>query len=68
MADQKQFYTVSEFLEYYPMGRSTLYRLVGSGLLHMVKFGRSSRIAVSDAEAWAATLPRFGGASNDNGR
>lgn len=68
MAEAKKFYTVNEFLEYYPMGRSTLYRLVGSGALQMVKFGRSSRIAVEAADAWAATLPRRGGASNDNGR
>lgn len=68
MAEAKKFYTVSEFLENYPMGRSTLYRLVGTGDLRLVKFGRSSRISVAEAEAWAATLPRSGGAANDNGR
>lgn len=67
MNEQTKFYTVQEFLECYPMGRSTLYRLVNCGDIPIVKFGRSSRIAKADAEAWAARLPRFtGNPANDN--
>jgi excisionase family DNA binding protein len=50
------YYTIPEFLELYPMGRSTFYRLVNEGQIRLTKFGRSSRIAKADAEAWAATL------------
>jgi hypothetical protein len=69
MNENKHFYyTIAEFLEYYPMGRSSLYRIVGAGDLCITKFGRSSRISVSDAEAWASRLPTFQGtAHNDNG-
>jgi excisionase family DNA binding protein len=55
------FMTIPEFLERYPMGRSSLYRLVNEGKIRLTKFGRSSRIAYEHAEAWAKTLPTFGG-------
>ncbi len=55
------YYTISEFLDAYPMGRSSLYRLVNTGKLRLTKFGRASRIAKADALAWAATLPTVGG-------
>jgi excisionase family DNA binding protein len=55
------FYTIPEFLYEYPMGRSSLYRLVSNGQIRLTKFGRSSRIAKADALAWAQTLPTFGG-------
>jgi excisionase family DNA binding protein len=51
------YYTIPEFLDLYPMGRSTFYRLVKEGQLRLTKFGGSSRVAKADAEAWAATLP-----------
>ncbi len=55
------YLTINEFLEHYPMGRSSFYRLVAAGQIRLTKFGRSSRIAVADAEAWAKTLPTIGG-------
>jgi len=55
------YYTVPEFLERYPMGRSTFYRLVKDGQLKLTKFGGSSRVAKADAEAWAAALPVING-------
>lgn len=59
------FFTIPEFLELYPMGRSTLYRLVNSGDLKLTKIGRASRIARADAESWARTLPTVGGIELD---
>ena len=55
------FYTINEFLTEYPMGRSSLYRLVKDGQLQLTKFGRLSRIAKAEAARWASTLPTFGG-------
>lgn len=55
------YYTIPEFLDEYPMGRSSLYRLINEGKIRLTKFGRSSRIAKADAKAWADTLPTFGG-------
>ena len=51
------YYTIPEFLDQYPMGRSSLYRLVNEGKIRLTKFNRSSRIAKADAEAWARDLP-----------
>lgn len=59
------YYTIREFLELYPMGRSTFYRMVKDGQIRLTKFGGSSRIARSDAEAWAAALPTIGGRRAD---
>lgn len=55
------YHKIPEFLEHYPMGRSTFYRLVKDGKIKLTKFGGSSRVAKADAEAWAATLPIING-------
>ena len=55
------YMTIQEFIREYPMGRSSFYRLVKARKVRLTKFGRSSRIAVKDAEAWAETLPTIGG-------
>ena len=60
----KGFYKIPEFLDNYPMSRSSLYRLVKDGKIPLTKFGRSSRVAVEDAETWAGTLPTFGGGTS----
>lgn len=59
------YYTIPEFLDDYPMGRSSLYRLVNEGKIRLTKFGRSSRIAKAEAKAWADTLPTFGATGTD---
>lgn len=51
------YYTINEFLAEYPMGRSSLYRLVKDGKIRLTKFGRSSRIAKADAKSWSDGLP-----------
>lgn len=56
------FYTIAEFLRVYNIGRTTLYRTLKSDSeLKLTKLGRASRIAKSDALAWAASLPKIGG-------
>ncbi len=54
-------YSIAEFLRLYPMGRTSLYRLVKAGKLRITKIGASSRIAKADAKAWADSLPTTGG-------
>lgn len=56
-----RFLTLKQFSQRYQVSRSTIYRLAHSGAFTIVKFGRSSRIAFDEAEAWAATLPVMGG-------
>ena len=57
------FYSIAEFLRLYPMGRTSLYRIVSQQgcKLRITKIGRASRIAKADAAAWAASLPTIGG-------
>lgn len=56
-----KYITLNQFCERFQCSRSTVYRLAHAGAFTIVKFGRSSRIAVEDAEAWAASLPTMGG-------
>ncbi len=61
------YLTVAEFLDHYPMARSTFYKLVNDGHLAITKFGRSTRVKREHAEAWAASLlVRCGPPANDN--
>lgn len=55
------FLTVRQFLEIYPIGRTTLYRLAAAKQIPIVKVGRASRIPRAAAERWAASLPKMGG-------
>lgn len=61
-ADRPIFMTLGQFCQRYQVSRSTIYRLAHSGAFTIVKFGRSSRIALNEAEAWAASLPTIGAA------
>lgn len=56
-----KFLTLAQFADRYQVSRSTIYRLAQKGDFEIVKFGRSSRIAFDEAEAWAASLPLLGG-------
>lgn len=53
--------TIRQFLDDYPIGRTTLYRLAAAKQITIVKIGRASRIPRADAERWAASLPKLGG-------
>ena len=48
--------TVRDFTRTYRIGRTSFYREVNAGRLRIVKFGRSTRIARLDAEAWLASI------------
>ncbi len=56
-----RFITLSQFCQRFQVSRSTIYRLAHQGAFSIVKFGRSSRISIEEAEAWAASLPTMGG-------
>ena len=60
-----KFMTPSEFFETYKTSRSVFYREVQAGRLRVRKIGRATRIAVSDAEAWASSLPTQGGEASN---
>ena len=59
--EREGFYTVEDFLERYAISRTAFYRIVGQGKLRLHKIGRSSRVARSEAQAWAESLPTIGG-------
>ncbi len=56
-----KFMTLAQFGQRYQVSRSTIYRLAQGGAFNIIKFGRSSRIAVEQAEIWAASLPTMRG-------
>ena len=55
----KRLLKVPEFLELYSISRTAFYREVGAGRLSLTKIGKASRIAIDDAETWAASLPKM---------
>lgn len=60
MAKPPDLITIEEFGRRYSVSRSTIYRLVESGVIALVKIGRASRIRLADAERWARSLPGYG--------
>lgn len=56
----QKFLTLTQFCQRYQVSRSTIYRRAEAGDFKIIKFGRSSRIAFDEAEAWAASLPAMG--------
>jgi excisionase family DNA binding protein len=61
MSAPPEFFTVAEMCRSYRIGRTTLYREVAAGRLRLRKLGVATRIARSDAEAWANALPAITG-------
>jgi len=51
-----EFLTVAEFKDRYKISHSAFYREVAAKRIPIRKIGRSTRIALSDAEKWAASL------------
>lgn len=49
--------TVADFLARYSIGRTSFYREVAASRIRIRKFGSATRIARTDAEQWAASLP-----------
>ena len=58
--------TVTEFKNRYKISHSAFYREVNANRIPIKKIGRSTRIAIEDAEAWFANLPTFGGETSDD--
>lgn len=57
--------TVADFCGRYRIGKTSLYREAAAGRLPLRKFGAATRIALEDAEAWAAGLPIVEGSASD---
>jgi excisionase family DNA binding protein len=57
--------TIEEFGERYAVSRSTVYRLIESKAIQLVKIGRASRIKLADAERWARSLPGYANELDD---
>ena len=55
----KRLLKIPEFLELYSISRTAFYREVGAGRLALTKIGKASRVAIGDAEAWVASLPKM---------
>ena len=49
--------TVGDFIARYRLGRTTFYREASAGRIKLRKLGSATRVARSDAEAWANALP-----------
>ncbi|WP_394728949.1 helix-turn-helix domain-containing protein [Altererythrobacter sp. GH1-8] len=57
--------SVADFCSRYKIGKTSLYREAAAGRLKLRKFGSATRIAIEDAEAWAANLPIVDGGANE---
>lgn len=57
--------TVAEFKDRYKISHSAFYREVAANRITIRKIGRATRIALSDAEEWAASLPTQGGETSN---
>ena len=55
-AEQAFFLTPAEFMARYRVARTQFYQLANAGQFPVVKLGRSSRIPVDAADAWARSL------------
>jgi hypothetical protein len=55
--------TMGDFLARYSIGRTTAYREIAAKRLKIRKLGCATRIARTDAEAWAANLSSMVGKS-----
>jgi excisionase family DNA binding protein len=56
-----QVLTIEQFAESYGIGRTRAYAEIAAGRLKAMKFGRSTRVARSDADAWLDARRSEGG-------
>jgi excisionase family DNA binding protein len=54
--DLPELMTVRDFLDAFSVSKTTFYKEVAAGRLHMLKVGKSTKIARVDAEAWLEEL------------
>ena len=57
--NEKSLLSIREFGVSYNVGRSTVYRLIGSGDLLAVKRGKRTMIRRIDADTWMASLKPY---------
>jgi excisionase family DNA binding protein len=57
--------TVREFCDAYRIGRTYFYNLLKSGRLSANKVGTKTIVLRTEAERWAASLPKLGTAIRD---
>jgi excisionase family DNA binding protein len=55
-----KYITIKQFCDRFQCSRSHFYRIAKRDHISIVKLGRASRIALDQAEAWAASLPMMG--------
>jgi excisionase family DNA binding protein len=56
-----QVLTIEKFAQDYGLGRTRAYAEIAAGRLKVMKFGRSTRIARTDADAWLEARRQEGG-------
>ena len=57
MQVDKRAYSVDVFCERFGVGRTTAYREIKTGRLHVVKVGKRTLITADAAELWLRSLP-----------
>ena len=60
-ASVPQVLTIEQFVEEYGLGRTCAYAEIAAGRLKTMKFGRCTRIARTDADAWLEARRSEGG-------
>jgi len=53
---EKELYSVAEFLHCYGLGRTTFYALVAKKEIPIIRRGKRTFVARTDAEAWLESL------------
>jgi excisionase family DNA binding protein len=56
--------TIEQFAESYGIGRTRAYAEIAAGRLKIMKFGRNTRMAKIDADAWLQARRQEGGLSS----
>lgn len=54
---EREIYPVTEFCQRYAISRTSFYREIQAGRLKVVKRGRRTMVARTEAERWLASLP-----------
>ena len=57
--DFPEYATIPDISRRFRLSRSTLYRLIGQGLVEAVKVGSATRIITRSVECYFAKLPRL---------
>lgn len=52
----QELLTVAQFKERYQISHTSFYRQVQANKLRIIKIGASTRVRLTDAEAWLASL------------